>query len=194
MTSISKFVSKFQHGARANLFRVDIPYLGEDCAFFCKAAQIPGVSIDKVPVRYQNNTLWVGGDNTFQDWSVTVINDKGFGIRKNLESWMSSIKNRTMTDGATNVKEYLRNCYVVQLDERGNDIKEYVFYHMWPTDLSQIELSFDNPDTVQEYTVTFAYSFWETGESIVEEFKDGIKSIKNDIRSIKNDIKDFFKF
>jgi len=184
MTKIADFVSKFQHGARSNLFRVDIPYLGEDCRFFCKSAQFPGYSVEKIPVRYQNNNVYIAGDTDFPDWNVTIINDKNFGIRKNIELWMASIKNKNMTDGASNVKEYLRNCYIVQLDERGRELNEYIFYHMWPTDLSPIDVSFDNPDTIQEYTVTFAYSYWETGGSVLQTFKDANTSIINDIRSI----------
>lgn len=182
--SISDFVSKFQHGARANLFRVEIPFLGEDCKFFCKAAQIPGYTVDKIPVKYQNNNLYVAGDHEFPDWSVTIINDKNYGIRKNLELWMSSIKNRSMTSGAGNVKDYLKNCYIYQLDEKGNELEEYIFYHMWPSDLGSIDVSFDSVDTVQEYTVSFAYSYWEKGGTVFDTFRDSFDSIKSDLKGL----------
>lgn len=182
--SISKFVSKFQHGSRANLFRVEIPYLGEDCEFFCKGAQIPGMTIDKIPLKYQNNNLWANGDTDFPDWTVTIVNDKNYGIRKNLELWMTNIKNSGETGGANSLKDFFKNFYVFQLDEKGREIQEYIFYHGWPTDLSSIDLSFDNPDTIQEYTVTFCYSFWERGGSLRDEAEDIIESIKNDLKGI----------
>lgn len=182
--SISQFISKFQHGSRANLFRVEIPYLGEDCKFFCKASQIPGLTIEKIPVKYQNNNVYVHGDSDFPDWSVTIVNDKNYGIRKNLELWMTGIKSSGETSGSSNIKEYLKNFYVFQLDENGEDIQEYVFYHGWPTDLSPIDLSFDSPDTIQEYQVTFCYSFWERGGSLRNEVKDIFDSIKNDLKGI----------
>jgi len=184
MPGVNDFVSKFQHGARSNLFRVEIPYLGEDCKFFCKSSHFPGYNIGKIPVKYQNNTVFVAGDTDFPDWSVTIINDKNFYIRKQVELWMGSIKNKSQTNGATNVKDYLKNCYIFQLDERGRETAEYIFYHMWPTDLGQIDVSFDNPDTIQEYTVSFAYSYWEMGQSVKDVFKDTIESVKNDVRSL----------
>ena len=99
MTTIADFVAKFQHGARANLYRVEIPgRLSEDTKFFVKAAQIPSKTINKIEMRYLNNIIPVAGETaTFQDWSVTVVNDIGYGIRGELERWMNAIKQNDRT-------------------------------------------------------------------------------------------------
>jgi len=164
MTTIADFVAKFQHGARANLFRVDIPgRLSEDTKFFCKSAQIPNKTVNKIEMRYLNNIIPVAGETaTFQDWSVTVVNDVNYGIRTELERWMESIKNNARTNGATNQSQYYGQAVVTQILQDGNDSNvAYDFYNIWPSDLSTIELGFDSMDTVQEYTVTFVYTHWE---------------------------------
>ena len=161
--SISDFVSKFQHGARANLFRVDIPgRINEDSKFFIKSAQTPSKNIAKIEMRYRNNIIPVAGETaTFDDWTVTVVNDVNFGIRKELEDWMAIIKSNDRTQGAINQSEYFSTAVVTQILQNGDDSDvAYEFVNVWPTNLSVIDLSFDSQDTVQEYTVTFAYSYW----------------------------------
>ena len=55
----SKFRGKLTNdGARPNLFKVSIPNLtgfwagNTDFEFFCRASQIPGITIGTVPVNY----------------------------------------------------------------------------------------------------------------------------------------------
>ena len=161
--SIADFVSKFQHGARANLFRVDIPgRINEDSKFFIKSAQTPAKNIARIDMRYKNNIIPIAGETaTFDDWTVTVVNDTNYTIRKELEDWMDIIKQNDRTMGATNQSQYFSTAIVTQILQDGSDSNvAYEFNNIWPSTLSAIELSFDSQDTVQEYTVTFAYSHW----------------------------------
>ena len=163
MTNIADFVAKFQHGARANLYRVDIPgRLTEDTKFFVKAAQFPNKTINKIEMRYLNNIIPVAGETaTFQDWNVTVVNDVDYGLRTSLEKWMESIKNNARTGGATNQNQYYSTASITQVLQDGSDSEiVYDFFNIWPSDLSTIEVGFDSVDTVQEYTVTLVFSHW----------------------------------
>lgn len=163
MSCISDFVAKFQHGARANLFRVDIPgKITEDSKFYIKGAQIPAKTIAKIEMRYRNNIIPIAGETAvFEDWTVTVINDNDFLIREELENWMEIIKKNDCTQGATNQSEYYGTAMVTQLLQDGSDGKAYELCNIWPSSLEQIDLNFDSQDTVEEYTVTFAYSHWK---------------------------------
>ena len=42
----------------------------------------------------------------------------------------------------------------------GSTIATYRFYGLFPTELGAIELSWDANDQIEEYTVTFAYDYW----------------------------------
>lgn len=59
--------------ARPNLFEVEIPFLGKNFSFKCKAAPMPAGIVDKVPVGYMNRKINVAGDRTFDDWTITII-------------------------------------------------------------------------------------------------------------------------
>jgi len=163
MSCISDFVAKFQHGARANLFRVDIPgKISEDSKFYIKSAQTPTKTINKIEMRYRNNIIPVAGDTAvYDDWTVTIINDNDHVIRKELEDWMELIKSNDCTQGATNQSQYFATALVTQILPSGEDGVAYEFRNVFPSNLAAVELSFDSQDTVQEYSVTFAYSYWK---------------------------------
>jgi hypothetical protein len=42
-----------------------------------------------------------------------------------------------------------------------NKTGEYILFNAYPTDLGQVDLSWDSQDTIQEYTVTITYDYWE---------------------------------
>ena len=80
-------------GARANLF--DVTMTGASAAglnaseftFACKAAAIPAMTVATIDVPYFGRTIKVPGNKTFDNWSVTIINDEGFAIRNGIEKW-----------------------------------------------------------------------------------------------------------
>ena len=105
--SISDFKSYLKKGgARPNLFLVRLNFpndlasiadiqsvngsssgnLTTQAEFLVKTAQIPASNIGTIEVPYRGRMLKVAGDRTFEPWSVTVINDGNFEIRKAFES------------------------------------------------------------------------------------------------------------
>ena len=79
-------------GARPNLFEVSMPFPGfsqpgdaqKKLTFMCKTAQLPGSTVGVVPVQYFGRELKFAGNRTFTDWTVTIINDEDFVIRKRM--------------------------------------------------------------------------------------------------------------
>lgn len=53
--------------ARPNLFEVEIPYLGQNFKFQCRASAMPPGSVEKLEVSYQNRKYNIAGDRTFDD-------------------------------------------------------------------------------------------------------------------------------
>jgi hypothetical protein len=161
--NINDFVSRLTYGARANLFRVNIDFSGEfaDLEFFAKGAQIPGRTISPIPVKYLNNTINYPGDTTFTEWSLQIMNDEGFTVRKALEAWMRGIKQNDATASTLFNGDWYSSAVVTALGPNMETLREYNFYHMFPSDLGTIDLSFDSADTLQEYSATFTFSYWE---------------------------------
>lgn len=146
--SLSNFKSELGYGARANMFRVNI---GAN-TFLVKAASIPGATIGEVQVPVLGRQLKLPGDVTFEAWSVTVINNEGFNVRKYLEEWMQEL-----AEGVLNEKDF----QISALDKTGGVLKTVTLIGAFPTTLSAIDMSYDSADTVSEFTCDFAYQYWE---------------------------------
>ena len=63
---------------------------------------------------------------------------------------------------------YLAKCNnetIFQLKEDGSSVagSSYKLINCWPSDISQIDLSYDTTDAVEDFTVTWTYDFFENG-------------------------------
>jgi hypothetical protein len=158
-------------GARANLFKVSllspVGDLDEVSKYLVKGAELPGSTISPIPIPFRGRQLKISGDRTFDPWTVTVMNDTDFTIRRNLEIWMSLINNHEDNQGVTDPDDYFSDLAVSQLDRNGETLREYRIVGAWPSDLGPISVSFDNENTIEEYQVTFQYQYWVT-EGLLE--------------------------
>lgn len=193
--AITKTLSQFKStlaggGARPNLFEVSIPSFAaavddtdwttdyqNTFKFLCKAAQLPASTVAPINVPFRGRILKVAGDRTFAEWTVTIINDEDFVLRTAFEKWSDKMSNLIDATGVTNPTSYMTNAFVKQLgrgatvasttNEGGTSsvLRTYKFYDIWPSEVSAIELSYDNTDTVEEFTVTFQVQYFTIGES-----------------------------
>lgn len=190
--NLNEFRSKLSlDGARPNLFqvRLTLPSFSvggvatqaqTKLSFMIKSAQLPGSTLGIAPVFYFGRELKFAGNRTFPDWTVTIINDEDFSIREAFERWMNSINSH-----AANVRDqnaysptlYTADLYVDQFAKNNNQgssnpdstfdgaIKTYKFIGAFPTDVSPIDLDWGSNDTIEEFTVTFSYQWWESAGS-----------------------------
>lgn len=168
--NINEFKGKFQYdGARPNLFEVVMTNLGNDSRFKCKSASLPGSTIGTASTYYFGREVKMAGNRSFPEWTVTILNDEDFTVRNLLEGWMGAINGHQSNVATTQFAQYAgaTDAKVVQYGKTGQPIKEYSFIGMFPTDISPIELDWGSNDTIEEYTVTFAYQYWNTLQSDV---------------------------
>lgn len=168
-------------GARPNLFEVVLqfpsfvelaPQAQQLSRFYVKTAQLPGSTIGVVNVPYFGREVKVAGNRTFADWSVTVINDEDFTIRNAFERWHRAIngnKTNLRAPNAVNTSplspgtSYAVDAEVYQYSKAGGTpIKKYRFVGMFPQDLAPIDLDWGSNDTIEEFTVTLSYQYWES--------------------------------
>jgi hypothetical protein len=205
---ISEFKAQLSKGgARPNLFLVrlnfpgglseidDVAEIGDSATltgkseFLVKTAQLPASTVGVIDVPFRGRMLKVAGDRTFEPWSITVINDGDFTVRKGFETWSRGVNALTENvsqlgygdDGNIN---YCVDMTVFQLDRdtrtpnktpskmeaEGTDtgdqdgmnvIRAYKFYDAWPSSISAIDLSYESNDQVEEFTVEFQYNYYE---------------------------------
>ena len=161
-------------GARPNLFQVTLNFptiaengvaAGQKATFMAKSAQLPGSTIGTVPVFYFGRELKFAGNRAFTDWTLQIINDEDFTVRRAIESWMNGINSHAgnvRNAGAASPAGYTVDAEVTQYGKTGDTLKKYLFVGMYPLDLAPIDLDWSSNDTIEEYAVTFAYQWWQT--------------------------------
>ena len=192
---VSSFRGKLTgDGARPNLFEVSIPNTSDssfwsgnaDFAFFCRASQIPGMTIGSVPVNYFGRQVKLAGNKTYADWTVTVINDENFAHRSQFEAWMNGINSASgnVRAGSGGASDYTQTCKVTQLSKTGGSgVRFYSLHYAFPTDLSPITLDWGDNDTIEEYTVTFSFDYFSassTGTAPKATSGPAIQQVTND--------------
>jgi hypothetical protein len=175
----NKTISQFKSaliggGARPNLFEVELTTLpggiawdADNFRFMCKAAALPAQNVASIDVPFRGRIFKVAGDRTIDVWTVTIINDEGFLLRNAFEEWSNLIADLGTNLGATDPSAYMTNAKVFQLgrgstassqDNSGSSnvvLKEYEFIDIFPTNVSEIAVSYDSSDTIEEFTVEF---------------------------------------
>ena len=156
----------------------------KDVSFLCKGANLPASNIANIDVPFRGRILKVAGDRTFDPWTITVINDEDFIIRHAMEMWANGISKLSNNTGATNPQAYMSDAFVYQLGRgrsgqvetttavpdagqvrvtgtKANVLREYHFYDMWPSSISEIALSYENENAIEEFTVEFQVQYFE---------------------------------
>jgi hypothetical protein len=128
--------------------------------FLVKSAALPASNISPVEVPFRGRVLKVAGERTFDTWTVTVLNDTDFRIRTAMEQWMNGISRLTNGSGEVNPQDYTADANVDQLGRNGEIHRRYNFVGLFPTNISEIPLSFDTTDTIEEFTVEFQVLYW----------------------------------
>ncbi len=166
--SVSNFKTALGSGTRANLFEISITLanLGTAAATFntlAKSSSLPAATVGLIEVPHLGGRrLKVAGDRTFAEWSVTLMSDEAFALRKALEDYQNTvvslsgeatiIGNRGIGNRATIVAK--------QLDDASNVLRTYTIADAFATDISALDLSYDTRDAIQEFTVTWTYDYY----------------------------------
>lgn len=172
--SISQFKSALKGGgARANRFEVLVEFpafaSGSDTIrktpFLVSSTQLPGSNLGVIEHPFRGRVLKLAGDRTFDEWSVTFVNDIDFDLRNAFERWHNAINGYNSNTGLTVPDDYMATVSVYQLDNQDNRVKEYALQLAWPSVVAPIEVAQDSNDTIELFEVTFVYSDVNNGNS-----------------------------
>ena len=179
-------------GARPNLFEASInsfPTAIQDAwdnsseaeggafKFLCKSTALPASNLGSIEIPFRGRTLKVAGDRTFDDWTVTIINDEDFRLRTAFERWSNVMSQLDDATGVTNPTSYMTDAFIQQLgrgpevgaatNNGGNTsiLRSYKFFDVFPVTVGEVALSYDSTDTLEEFDVTFRYQYFTVGSS-----------------------------
>ena len=154
-------------GARPSLFEFNMtnPFnssADDKMRFMCRIAQIPSTNITPITLTYFGRAVKFAGNRTFEDLSVTIINDEDFSIRSTLEEWaqnINSMQGNIRLAGAS-PEAYKSQAQVIHYGKQGNILREYKFVGLFPTVIAGIDLDWGNSDAIEEYGVSFSYDYF----------------------------------
>ena len=167
ITQFRSEISKQKNLARPNLYEVNVTGKAINntlVPFMAKIATIPPSTMGVVEVPYFGRQVKVPGNRTFDNLSITILNDENFSIRNKIEEWMSqmnshvgNVQTETLAALTTNTTVSIKHYGVAG----GNDsLGEWKFINCFPVALGEIALDWGSNDTVEEYTVDWAYDYW----------------------------------
>ena len=155
-------------GARPSLFEVKLnaPFatdstILEKFSFTCRSAQLPASTVGSIGVPYFGRSINVGGDRTFTDWNVTVINDEDYIVRDMFESWSNQINTMASNEKILAGLSYKsQDAVVTHYSKDMSAIRQYKFVGIFPTAISAMNMDWESRDQLQTFDVTFSYDYW----------------------------------
>jgi hypothetical protein len=193
---ISDFRAALGAGSRPNLFKVRISgpsgYDLAEVEVLCRSASLPSSTMGTIEIPMNaGRRLKMGGDRTFTEWTSTILNDENFKSRSVLEKWQNDIVkinfgksvvgNRNAgtlaalsggtvasrgSAGKTNGLYGTVEIFQLREDGSSVDAGEYRLINCWPSDISSIDLSYDTTDSVEDFTVTWSFDYFEIGSAL----------------------------
>ena len=166
--SIDSFNTALAGGIRPNQFSIEIPATPAgvtlpNFSILCKAGAVPGMTIGTIEVPFRGRRVKYPGDRTFAEWTVTVINQRDQGIRAGFEAWSNFTNALDFTTTAISTKtseNYKASVDIKQLSDDNSVIRTYQLREAFVVDVGAIDLSYDSVDAIEEFTVTFQYSYF----------------------------------
>jgi len=185
--NISEFKSRIdRYGgiARKNLFVADIVFNGRntniavpnftqsDLRFFCKSATIPGLNVVVQDYRPNGFGLPHSVPTALQPDQVNLVfmMDSQHKILNFYHQWMQKVINYDVSRGMFSEvngqlpyemgyrSDYVSTIRLALYSNDTNTFYEYILYDAFPTQISPIDVAWDDNDSYSTMTVNFAYS------------------------------------
>jgi hypothetical protein len=171
--NVNEFISRGLEygGARPSLFEVQMgqpPGIQFDAdsvqklSFMCQAAQLPAASMSSIEIPYFGRKIKVAGERSFDNWTLSIMNDEDFKVRSLFEKWSNALNSleTNIRGGGLGAENYKADLDVIQYAKDGEIIRAYTVIGAFPTDVSSIDVNWSSTGTVQTFSATLAYDYW----------------------------------
>lgn len=168
MSSITELLNTIRDFARPNYFQVKIyPFFEVESIDFqkihllAKSINIPSTDLGEISFTRAGVKIALPGDITPGDITITFLNDIDFEIRNFFIEWVFKINN-ILECRLSHLKEILKSkieIYQLNHSTKKPTIK-YNILNCFPKSISEIQLSHDNENQVEEFSVVFGYTYY----------------------------------
>ena len=179
MGTLDRFREAFGEGQRASLFEVSGSFgrnsgnsTGEPAvgggdinAILVKSAQFPSSTIGLIEVPYKGRRIKMPGDRIFNEWSISVMVDKEHTLHRLFIEWSNAINSHTNVESAGIATDLKQDWSILALapDDASTATspnQQIDLIGCWPAEVGTVEFSWENNDTIAEFTVTMQYDYW----------------------------------
>jgi len=175
--SVHDFLANFSGGGlRPNRYEVVLTFPGpvssavggnvaQKISFTCKAATIPATNMGVIDVPFMGRQVKVAGDKIWDDWTISVLLDNDLLGRRVFEVWHDMIlafDRNVATPEFVNPSNYYASAIVTLLDRADQPLQSYQVDGMFPTQVGEVQLGYDQNDQIAEQSCTFAINGWKS--------------------------------
>ena len=162
-------------GARPSLFEFFITSAPVQAAedaniqMYCNVSELPPLTLTPIERQYMGRTVKIPGDLVFADLTTTIINTVSYNVRNGIEQWMEII-NSTKDNvnvlaqsfgGLSTLGDFGQGeASLIHYQQGGPKTMTYKFVDIWPTNISEIALSYDTASDIEQFDVTWAYNYY----------------------------------
>jgi len=160
--------------ARPTLFRVEftkipnslnnirgINEILKDLHFYSETAEVPGTQVLTQDLRYYDLISKYAYGKTHDDLNITFRVDRDYQVKKLFDSWINSIYDRE-TGNVGYKADYTGTVQIYQVMENGYSSYAVEMDEIFPIQLAQISLGWDQAGAVIRLPVTFAFNRMRT--------------------------------
>ena len=156
-------------GARPNQFRVSLAFpsfvtgVDTSMSLLVTGAALPASNVNPAIIQYRGREVKLAGERIFDPWTITVVNDSEFSLRRPFEEWMNGLNDRSNNEGILTPREYQADISVEHLDRNDAVLQggRYTLRNSFPIQMSEIALQYAQNDIFEEFTVTFQYTHYD---------------------------------
>ena len=166
--SISTFINQFQGGTRPNRFRISgvapggIGDLFGPEGIYCMSSALPESNVGIIPIPFRGRIYKFPGDRSYNEWTVTLLDDNGIGLWQAWHSW--SEKFNSHVENLANDRVHTSNfCTITveHLDHQTNTaIKTIQLQNAWPVQVGPVQLDMGAANQLTQFQVQIAYSHY----------------------------------
>ena len=147
--------------------------------FTCRASALPAGRVGTVEVPYFGRKVKFAGDRTFDDWTITIMNDEDFLVRSMFETWsnsLNSLETNVRAGVYTTEVDYKAIFTINQYSKTGGSpggtgggpataltatpIRSYNMVGAYPGPISDITVDWDQQNQIETFTCGISYDYW----------------------------------
>lgn len=128
----------------------------------CNSSSFPGLSQTPIEVHTQGRKVVIPGSTEYETtWTVTFYQTEGHELRKEFLRWMQAMDDFHNNKHQGDMTQFMVEAKVIQLDHDEQETASYLFKDLFPSQVSQVQVTDSSTNEIQNFDVTFSLTSWK---------------------------------